>query len=153
MVVKNIDYIPGSVELGDFDPTSTSIAVDPGGELGQLPQPALQRTFDRYWEEVAGRLDGTREWDNYTPYEIRNVGTFVRLDQKDRAEALLDGLMNDRRPTAWNGWAEIVWRDRSSPQFVGDMPHGWVAAGYIRAIRAFFAAERELDAALVIGQG
>jgi hypothetical protein len=153
MVAKNIDYIPGSVELGDFDPTSTSIAIEPGGELGQLPAPALQRTFDRYWDEVQGRLAGTRAWENYTPYEIRNVGTFVRLGRKDRAEALLAGLMADRRPPAWNGWAEIVWRDRDAPQFVGDMPHGWVAAGFIRAIRAFFADERDLDGALVVGQG
>src|SRR5205823_568535 len=43
-----IDYIPGSVELGDFDPTSTAIAVVPGGEIGNLPEPALTRTFDRY---------------------------------------------------------------------------------------------------------
>src|SRR5205823_4364449 len=31
------DYIPGSVELNDFDPTSTTIAIAPGGELEHLP--------------------------------------------------------------------------------------------------------------------
>src|SRR5688500_19318344 len=36
-----IDFIPGSADLGDFDATSTTIAVSPGGELGRLPAPAL----------------------------------------------------------------------------------------------------------------
>jgi len=48
MRLRGIDFIPGSVELGDFDATSTTVAVDPGGELGWLPQPALNRTFERY---------------------------------------------------------------------------------------------------------
>ena len=31
---SNIDYLPGSAELGDFDATSTTIALAPGGEQG-----------------------------------------------------------------------------------------------------------------------
>ncbi|HUP50133.1 MAG TPA: hypothetical protein VNA04_15210, partial [Thermoanaerobaculia bacterium] len=33
MAMHRIEYIPGSVELGDFDATSTTTAVNPGGEL------------------------------------------------------------------------------------------------------------------------
>src|SRR6185503_10502477 len=40
-----IDFVPGSVELGDFDPTSTAIALDPCGETALLPADALARTF------------------------------------------------------------------------------------------------------------
>ena len=29
----DIDYIPGAADLGDFDPTSTAVAVAPGGEM------------------------------------------------------------------------------------------------------------------------
>src|SRR5207244_4166343 len=92
---RRIDYIPGSVELGDFDPTSTSIAVVPGGEVGNLPEPALTQTFDRYWEEFEKRKGRAADWDAYTPYEIRNVGTFVRLGQRARALALLDWFLAD----------------------------------------------------------
>ena len=148
-----IDYIPGSVELGDFDPTSTAIAVVPGGEVGNLPEPALTRTFDRYWDEFAKRKDGGGDWDAYTPYEIRNIGTFVQLGQRERALALLDWFLADRRPVGWNEWAEIAWRDAAAPRFIGDMPHTWVGAGYIRSVRSMFAYERESDDALVLAAG
>ena len=50
MQQHNIDYLPGSAELGDFDATSTTIALAPGGEQGRLPQQALEATFERYWK-------------------------------------------------------------------------------------------------------
>jgi hypothetical protein len=36
-----IDYLPGAAELGDFDPTSTTIALAPGGEQDWLPRELL----------------------------------------------------------------------------------------------------------------
>ncbi|MBO8044042.1 hypothetical protein J6396_40975, partial [Pseudomonas aeruginosa] len=42
MQQHDIDYLPGSAELGDFDATSTTIALAPGGEQGRLPQQALE---------------------------------------------------------------------------------------------------------------
>ena len=39
---------PGAAELGDFDATSTTIGVTPGGLQGTLPDTALRRTFERY---------------------------------------------------------------------------------------------------------
>ncbi|HEC0920947.1 TPA: hypothetical protein R1S30_005062, partial [Escherichia coli] len=62
MQQHNIDYLPGSAELGDFDATSTTIALAPGGEQGRLPQQALEATFERYWKEFVARRDGKREW-------------------------------------------------------------------------------------------
>ncbi|MFN3695754.1 MAG: coagulation factor 5/8 type domain-containing protein, partial [Ignavibacterium sp.] len=38
---RNINYIPGCVELGDFDATSTTIALYPVNEKNNLPQPYL----------------------------------------------------------------------------------------------------------------
>jgi hypothetical protein len=98
MAGKHIDFIPGSVELGDFDATSTTVAVAPVGELGRLPEPALRRTFERYWERFVARRDGRDTSDAYTPYELRTVGTVLRLGWKDRAHELLSWFLMGRRP-------------------------------------------------------
>jgi F5/8 type C domain/Bacterial alpha-L-rhamnosidase 6 hairpin glycosidase domain len=153
MAERGIDYLPGSVELGDFDPTSTSIAIVPGGELEHLSPEAVRRTYDRYWAEIEQRRRGAWGGQAYSPYELRNVATFVRLGERQRAHALLDYLMAGRRPTAWNQWAEVVWLDREAPRFIGDMPHTWVGAGFVQAIRNMLAYERESDDALVVGAG
>jgi len=150
--LHRIDFIPGAVELGDFDATSTTIAVDPGGELGRLPQPALDRTFERYDAFFRQRL-ADPAWEAYAPYEWRVVGTMIRLGWRDRALALMAFFMEGQRPAAWNQWAEVVWRDPQAPRFIGDMPHTWVGSDFIRAARSLFVYEREADQALVIGAG
>ena len=151
-----IDFIPGAADLGDFDATSTTIAVAPVGELGLMPETvarALDRTFERYWEEFVARRDGTKPSEAYTPYELRTVGTMVRLDRRDRAHTLLDWFFRDQRPAAWYQWAEVVWRDPATPKFIGDMPHTWVGSDYIRSVIDMLAYERESDSTLVIGAG
>ena len=90
MAARQIDYIPGSVELGDFDATSTTIAISPGGQLGKLPATAVNRTFDKYFDEARARALGIKPWDSYTPYEWRTVGTFIRLGQP--TERLVGGF-------------------------------------------------------------
>jgi hypothetical protein len=151
--IHNIDYLPGAADIGDFDATSTTVGVDPVGEMGHLPEPALQRTFETYYEHFVERRDGTMEWENYTPYELRVVCTFLRLGWKDRAHEALDFFFSDQRPAAWNHWAEVVWRDPKTPKFIGDMPHTWVGSDYIRSVRNFFVYERDDDEALVLGAG
>ena len=153
MVAHGIDFIPGSVELGDFDATSTTVAVAPGGELQYLPEPALQRTFERYWDEFEARQNGSKEWEAYTPYELRTVGTMLRLGWKNRAHQALDWFLRYRRPTGWRQWAEVVWQDPDKPKFIGDMPHTWVASDFLRSVLDFFAYERQSDSALVVGDG
>jgi hypothetical protein len=61
--------------------------------------------------------------------------------------------MKDRRPAAWNQWAEVVGADPRAPRFLGDMPHTWVGTDFIRSFLDFFAYEREADEALVLGAG
>jgi hypothetical protein len=148
-----IAYLPGSAELGDFDPTSTTIAIAPGGELHRLPRDQVLATYERYWREFAERRDGRRAWEDYAPYEIRTVGTFIRLGWRDRAHALLDFFMGDRRPRGWNQWPEVIGQNPRQPRFVGDMPHGWVSSDFIRAVLDLFAYEREGDDALVLAAG
>jgi hypothetical protein len=148
-----ISYVPGSAELGDFDATATTIALAPVGEQAHLPQDLLRATFERYWQVFVNRRDGRTSWDDYTPYELRTVGTFVRLGWRQRAHQLLDFFFADRRPPGWNQWAEVVGRELRQPRFVGDMPHGWVASDFIRSALDLFAYEREADGALVLAAG
>jgi len=153
MARNRIAYIPGSAELGDFDPTSTTIAFAPAGAPTLLPKAAVAATYERYWKEFVERRDGRREWEDYTPYELRIVGTFVRLGWRERAHALLEFFLAGRQPVAWNQWPEVVGRDTRRPRFVGDMPHGWVASDYVSAVLDLFAYERGLDSALVVAAG
>ncbi len=148
-----IDVIPGSVELGDFDPTSTSIAFDPCEEAERFPRAALVHTFERYWEELEARRAGRAPNDGYTPYEIRNATALLRLGWKDRALAQLEWLIGDQRPPAWCQWPEVAWREQRAARFLGDLPHGWVASSFVRTVRRLVAYEREADGALVIGAG
>jgi len=151
--IKNIDYVPGCVELGDFDATSTTVGLDPAEELGSIPEPQLHNTFDRYWDYFTKRRANTIPWNDYTPYETRVIGSFIRLGQKQRALEALEYFMKDRRPAGWNHWAEVVHRDPKTPRYIGDMPHTWVGSDFIRSVRSMFVYERERDTALVIGAG
>jgi hypothetical protein len=148
-----IDYIPGSAELADFDPTATTIALDPAGQMERLPPRQLTGTFQRYYDEFIQRRDGRRQWDAYTPYEIRTVGSFVRLGWRDRIPELLKFFFQGRRPAEWNAWAEVVGRDERKPRFIGDLPHAWVGADYIRSFLDLFAYERPSDKTIVLAAG
>ena len=52
MARHRIAYVPGAAELGDFDPTSTTIAFAPAGAPTLLPRAAVAATFERYWQRV-----------------------------------------------------------------------------------------------------
>jgi hypothetical protein len=148
-----IAYLPGSAELGDFDPASTTIAFAPHGDTRDLPLALVQATYERYWREFVDRRDGNKAWEEYTPYELRTVGTFIRLGWRDRAQELLAFFLAGRRPPAWNQWPEVVGRDPRKTRFVGDMPHAWVASDFIRSVLDLFAYERNADHALVLAAG
>lgn len=148
-----IDYLPGAAELGDFDPTSTTIALAPGGEQASLPQELLHNTFERYWREFEQRRDGKREWKDYTPYEWRNVGAFVRLGWRERAWEAVRFFFDDRAPRGWNQWGEVVSRTPRKPFFLGDLPHAWVASDFMRSALDMFAYHREVDDRLVLAAG
>jgi F5/8 type C domain len=153
MAMHGIATLPGCVELGDFDPTSTTVALDPAGLLPLLPRAAVDATFERYYESFVKRRDGAAPWTNYTPYELRIVGSFVRLGWTARAHEALAFFLRDRRPAPWNAWAEVVWRDAEVPKFVGDIPHTWVGTDFIRSFLDLFAYERPHDGSLVIAGG
>jgi len=153
MAERGIDYLPGSVEWADMDPTATAAALAPIGELHHLPPAAVARTFERYLERFRQLRRGEADWVQYSPYEIRIVGALVRLGWRESAHELLAFFLGDRRPLAWNQWPEIAWRDPRSPAHLGDLPHTWIAAEYMLAFQSLLAFEREEDDALVLAAG
>jgi F5/8 type C domain/Bacterial alpha-L-rhamnosidase 6 hairpin glycosidase domain len=154
MKVHAIDFLPGCVELGDFDATSTTTALWPCGELSRIPRKALDRTFDVYWERFLRRRDDpTFKWEDYTPYELRTIGSFVLLGHPDRAQQALEFFLHDRRPPAWNQWPEVVYREPRTAKFLGDLPHTWCGSDFLNSVRMMFLYEREADNSLVLFAG
>jgi hypothetical protein len=152
------DLLFGAADRGDVDPTSSTIALSPGGLLGVLPDALVRNTFARYWRDFESRRTdeaaGVRHGDGaYTPYEWRNVGALVRLGERERAWQAMAYFYRDRRPAGWNQWAEVVLRNAREPRFLGDMPHGWVASDQIRSVLDLFAYEHEGEHGLVLAAG
>jgi hypothetical protein len=151
--VHGIDWIAGAADRGDFDATSTTIALSPAGLIDELPQDLLNGTFDKWWANFTARQENRQGWKDYTPYELRNVGAMVRLGRREDALRALDFYFADLRPRAWNGWAEVVGRDAREPRFIGDMPHAWISSDYIRSALDLLVYERDRDHALVLAAG
>ncbi|MBC8109177.1 MAG: coagulation factor 5/8 type domain-containing protein, partial [Anaerolineae bacterium] len=145
-----IDYLPGCVELGDFDSASSTILLWPVDEASKFPKRWIDATFERYWNEFTRRRDSST-WEAYTPYELRHVGAFVRMGQKDRAWQMLDWFFAHQRPLGWRHWAEVVWRERSTPRMIGDMPHTWCGSDFLNAARAMFVYEDQQKLILFSG--
>ncbi|MGH7731643.1 MAG: discoidin domain-containing protein [Candidatus Eiseniibacteriota bacterium] len=153
MKEKGIDYVPGCAELGDFDATSTTVALTPTDAADLLPDAAIRATFERYWKFFTDRRDGKLEWDGFTPYEVRVIGSFVRLGWRDRANQALDWFMGYRNPPGWKQWAEVAYREKRAPKYIGDMPHTWVGSDFVRSVLDMLAYERGRDSTLVVGAG
>ncbi len=147
-----IDFIPGSVELGDFDATAIAIALTVADDGADLPRAALHTTFDRYLAIRDARAE-RHDWSNYSAYEIRIVGALIRLGRRDDALRVMNGLLADCRPASWRQWPEQSWREVDAPAFLGDLPHSWIGAEYIHALTSAFAYERRADASLVLAAG
>jgi len=145
---------PVTVQVDHTIPlTTVAHALYPVDEQGHLPPDALEATFDRYFAFAQDRATGGAPWTAFTPYEVRTVGSFILLGAKERAHAILDWLFSQQRPEGWNHWAEVVWRDPSRAEFVGDMPHTWVGSDFVNAVRAMFLYEHEEDSILAVGAG
>jgi hypothetical protein len=153
IAARNLQYIPGSVEWADFDPTATANAISQLDFADALPHGPLQKTFATYLEGFRRRQDPQLPWTNYSAYEIRIIGALVRLGKRAEANELLEFFLADQRPAEWNQWPEISWRDPRSPGHLGDLPHTWIAAEYVLALCSMIASEREADDSLVLAAG
>ena len=147
---KNINYIPGCIEKGDCDPAATSGAIIYCEELGNLPKVPLKNMYDKYYSDLRRRMASTTR-DIFGPYELRVATAFAYMGQKERALNLLRFMLNHRQPPAWNQWAEVIDTDYRAPIYLGDVPHTWIGAEYINAVRSLFA--YELDDRLILAAG
>jgi hypothetical protein len=153
MEQKKLDYIPGSVEWADFDPTATANAIAMLQLSPEIPAVTIHATFDKYMTDWRRKRTGDLDWTNYTPYEIRIMAALVRLGRREDALELLRFFLSDRRPVGWHQWPEIGWRDPNAPAHIGDVPHTWIGAEYLLALRSFFVWEDELRHRLVLAAG
>jgi F5/8 type C domain-containing protein len=148
-VAQHIDYVPGCADLGDFDATSEAIASSPLDVTDVLPPRAFRNTIDRYMRFFRARADS----EAFTPYEMRIAGTLARMGRGAEARELLNWFMRYRDPPEWQQWPEVVWHDTTATKFIGDLPHGWVAAEFCRSVMDLFAFERGRDSSLVVAAG
>ena len=132
--------IPGSADREDVDPTSTSIAFEPCRVEDALPAELIAATYDRAAERLAA-ISAPGYKGNYSPYELRNLNAFVSLGRFNDAFRLLAKMLDSRRPPGWRVWAEVVWGEPRAPDYIGDMPHTWIAAEFATAIRRMLARE------------
>ena len=168
-----INHLPGAAELGDFDPSSSTLVFSPAGAESLVAPALLQATWQRYWDEAQRRQPAadpagssasnpanhpasnlaSTDWTDYTPYELRSVSALLRLGHPDRALAMLDFFLQDQRPAGWRQWAEVVGRQPRQPRFIGDMPHAWISSDFIRSALDLLAYQRDSDQALVLAAG
>lgn len=153
MELRQIPYLPGSVEWADFDPAATAVAMMILDGLDVLPAAGLTDTFDRYLKGFRERISGVMPWNNYSAYEMRIVTALTRLGRRSDAIELLTFLLQDRRPCVWNQWPEITWKDPHSPGHFGDLPHSWIGAEYVLGFAGLFAYERAADDTLILAAG
>jgi len=147
-----IQEIASCADYGESDPSGVSILANPCDEMAFMPQGLFRNTFDAYYARCVARAEG-KKWSGYTPYEFRNIGIFARLGDKDRAMWLMRWFAKDTRPKGWNQWAEVVFQDERAPVYIGDMPHTWCAAEFVREIRDYFTYEEDSDKSLVFCAG
>lgn len=143
MKAHEISYMPGCVELGDFDSTSTTVALWPGDDLKSDTRAMLETTFEKYMAFFRARRDGGQAWEGLTPYEWRHVGALARLGRREDGQEVLAWFMGLRRPLEWNHWAEVVWNEPSTPRFIGDMPHTWCGSDFLNSVRATLVYEKD----------
>jgi hypothetical protein len=153
MKLHGIPHLPGSVELGDFDPTATAVGFELGGEPRDFPEAALRATFARYLGEVAERKGGVMRRDAFAPYELRIAGALVRMGDRNGAWDVLALNLAGRRPVGWRQWPEIVWTDETKGRWLGDLPHSWIGSTFLHAVRTALVYERASDQALVLAAG
>ncbi len=139
--LKGIAYVPGCAEKGDFDPTSTSIALLPCDEAGLIDETALRATYDRYFADIEKRMNPG--WaGGFTPYEGRNIAALALLGMTDRAAAVLGDIAGRAWPPGWGILPEVMLGDRRVGSYIGDMPHTWCGASVFNAVRLILVREK-----------
>src|SRR6185369_17676068 len=88
--MRKLDYIPGSVEWADFDPTATSNALGMLDESANLPADVVDQMFEKFFTGFRSKRAGAIDWTNYTPYGVRLIGALVRIGKREGALELFE---------------------------------------------------------------
>ena len=127
------DLIPGSADREDIDPTSTSIAFEPCRVDDALPAELVDATYDRAAERIKSisapgftrKLHALRPAQ---PQRLRVPRPVRRRIPATRHDA------DSRRPRSWRHGPRSSGAPRA-PEYIGDMPHTWIGAEFVTAIR------------------
>ena len=150
MKSRNIYSLPNFVESDAFEPAFTLGALVHGGEMDAFPRAWITATMDRYIEVLRSRRERNAQFV-FAPYELMLVPAFLRAGEKRWALEILQFMLGCLRPSGWNQFSEVAASPRRTPRNIGDMPHAWVGAEYIEAVRSLFVYEE--GARLIVGAG
>lgn len=148
---KNFNYIPASIGLIEFDIISLSILLFPTFEYHNLDRKQIEYMINRYYNNEF--LPKMKRGDSATPspYETRAITTLLILGERDKALSMIRYMLNHTRPPEWKHWAEVIPLDREAPLYLGDMPHTWISAIFINAVRILFVFEE--NGKIILGSG
>lgn len=150
MAKHNIDYIPEYPEGVNFWASSIATGVTRCDEMENMPQPALNKTLDKYYAQFQEWLKPGANY-RFTPEEMPIAEAFLYMGHKKRAIEFLRFMLAHRKPIGWKQWPEVVNSEERKPTIFGDMPHTWVSGQYILALMSLLVYEK--NDSLVLGHG
>jgi hypothetical protein len=149
---SSIDWIPNGPE--DIHGTSMARGTGPAvwpGQILSASDRAVQISFQRYFEKWIEPYGGAYlHQGKFWPYAFELAECYTLLGRREIASEIFDWHLNHQTFPGAYSWAEQI--DTTSLWFAaGDMPHCWVAADYMNALRASLLYEDENR--IVLGAG
>ncbi len=134
---SSIDWIPNGPE--DVHGTSMARGTGPAVWPGQLFDPRgeeIQVSFQHYYEKWIKPFGGAYlHQGHFWPYGFELAQCYTFLGRREITEEILRWHLDHQTYPGVYSWAEQI--DTTSLWFhAGDMPHCWVAADYMNALRA-----------------
>ena len=153
MVRHSIGYIPNGPDevASSAMARGTSCALWPC-EAMDPADPLVRRSFDTYWRKwIAPDSGGFVHKGHFWPYAGMDLAQdYLILGQRDRAWKILDWTLDHDPARGLYSWPEGVFRgDLTLAE--GDMPHGWMCAGYVSLVRNMLVRESGRDLVLLSG--
>jgi hypothetical protein len=147
----SITYVPGCVELGDFDPNAPAIALFPCAVADILPERGLKTSLNKYFLEVFKPRQSGTGGSAFSGYELRNAVAFVMGNEPERAHQIIQLFFGYMRPAGWRAWSETLFTNYREGGYLGDIPHSWVGSIYVTLVRSLFVYENENALILLAG--
>jgi len=149
---SSMDWIPNGPEdiYGTSMARGTGPAVWPG-QILDASDSIVQTSFQRYFEKWIKPFGGAYlHQGRFWPYGFELAQCYTFLGRRDIADEIMKWHLEHQTFPGAYSWAEQI--DTTSLWFAaGDMPHCWVAADYMNALRAFLLYEE--GNRIVLGAG